>query len=182
MFRLTLKDLLSIVVSINTCVPNFSLSLLLYTQLLFERFALLLPPLILLCIWFRPTLIVLASIIYNHSACLNNVFVCNSMRYCHLNTSLFIVYLNHIFHHHNYFFSLSSGFGFDFKIIISLLFFFSFFLLFLRPPPPPPPPPLRHHYFGSLCCYYCFMCSLLTCRLAGTDCTNRQLPTILIPV
>ena len=42
MFQLTLKDLLSIIGSINTCVPNFSLSPL-YTLLLFERFALLLP-------------------------------------------------------------------------------------------------------------------------------------------
>ena len=47
--RLTSKDLLSIIGSINTCGPNFSLSLslssslLLYTLLLFERFALLLP-------------------------------------------------------------------------------------------------------------------------------------------
>ena len=61
------------------------------------------------------------------------------------------------------------------------------------PPPPPPPPPLLslslsflfflflqtrhyhlfHHYSGGQCCYYCFMCSLLACRLAGTDCKNR---------
>ena len=43
MFRLTLKDFLSIIGSINTWVPIFSLSLLLYTLLLFERLALLLP-------------------------------------------------------------------------------------------------------------------------------------------
>ena len=34
---------------------------------------------------------------------------------------------------------------------------------------------LFHHYSSSQCCYYCFMCSLLACRLAGTDCKNRQL-------
>ena len=61
------------------------------------------------------------------------------MRYCHLNTSLFIVYLNHIFHHRHHLFIfifyyyyfifyyfifyififLSSGFGSYFKIVIS---------------------------------------------------------------
>ena len=45
-YQLTLKDFLSIIGIINTCVPNFSLSLLLYTLLLFERFTLLLPLLI----------------------------------------------------------------------------------------------------------------------------------------
>ena len=63
---------------------------------------LLLAILHLLCVWFRPTLTVLASIIYNHSACLNSVFVCISMQNCHLNTSLSFVYLNHIFHHHHH--------------------------------------------------------------------------------
>ena len=52
---------------------------------------LLLAILHLLCVWFRPTLTVLASIIYNHSACLNSVFVCISMQNCHLNTSLSFV-------------------------------------------------------------------------------------------
>ena len=28
---------------------------------------------------------------------------------------------------------------------------------------------LLHHYCGSQCCYYCFICSLLACRLAGTE-------------
>ena len=41
---------------------------------------------------------------------------------------------------------------------------------------------LFHHYSGSQCCYYCFMCSLRACRLAGTDCKNKQLPKILILV
>ena len=41
---------------------------------------------------------------------------------------------------------------------------------------------LFHHYSGSQCCYYCFMYSLLACRLAGTDCKDRQLPKMLIPV
>ena len=129
--------------------PTSSLSPL-YTLLLFEWFALLLP---LLWVWFRPTFTVLASIIYNHSACLSSVFVCVSIRYCHLNTSLVIVYLNHIFHHHHHF-CLSSGFGSDFKIIISL------FLLFSFSPPPHTHYHLFHHDCGSQCCYYCFMCSI----------------------
>ena len=57
------------------------------------------------------------------------VFVGISMQYCHLNTSLFIMYLNHIFHLYRFF--LSLGFGSDFKIIISLFFFF-----FSLPPSP----------------------------------------------
>ena len=67
------------------------------------------------------------------------VFVCISMRYCHLNTSLFIVYLNHIFH--LYIFFLSPGFGSDFKIIICLFFFFFFSL---------PPSPTSISSFSSL--------------------------------
>ena len=39
---------------------------------------------------------------------------------------------------------------------------------------------LFHHFSGSQCCYYCFKYGLLACRLAGTDCKNRQLPKILI--
>ena len=44
-----------------------------------------------------------------------------SMRYCHLNTSLIIVYLNHISNHHFFdiiFLLLSSVLGSDFKITI----------------------------------------------------------------
>ena len=94
-----------------------------------------------LCVGFRRTLIVLASIIYNHSACLSRVFVCVSMRYCHLNTSLFFVYLNHIFFIISSSSFLSSGFGSEnFNFHLSLLLF-SFSLHVLSPPHPPPPPP-----------------------------------------
>ena len=98
MFQLTLKYLLSIIGSINTCVPNLSLSLL-HTLLLFEQFALLLP-LLTYCVsdLGLHLLFLLPLFYYNHSACLSSVFVCISMQYCHLNTSLFIVYLNHIFY------------------------------------------------------------------------------------
>ena len=140
---------------INTCVPNFSLSLslslplplLLYTLLLFEQFALLLP-LLTYCVsdLGLHLLFLLPLFYYNHSACLSNVFVCISMQSCHLNTSLFIVYLNHIFYHHHHFFPFSffpllSGFGSDFKITISLFFFFSF---------PPTSSPLTLSSFSSL--------------------------------
>ena len=194
MFRLTLKDFLSIIGSINTCVPNslpLSLSLLLYTILLFERFALLLP-LLTYCVSDSGL-----HLLFMLPLFVITVFLCVyiSMQYCHLNTSLFIVYLNHVFNHHFLFFLSFLPFFSSFRrvltlilklstlllllVLFSFLFFFSllfFFLILLT----------RHyhlfyHYSGSQC-YYCFMCSLLllACRLAGTDCKNKQLPKILI--
>ena len=92
MFRLT------IIGSINTFVPNFSLSLSPFVHaFVIWTVRIVAASSHLLCVWFRPTLIVLASIICNLSACLSSVFVYIYMQYCHLNTSLFIVYLNHIF-------------------------------------------------------------------------------------
>ena len=153
----------------------------------------------LLCFWFRPTLTLLASIIYNHSACLSSVFVCVSL--CDI-----VIWILHcssciwtlFFHHHFFFFSVVGVWVWIFKFspLSSSFFFFS-----SCPPPPPPPippphpppsPPIPppppptlssfHHYCGSQRCYYRFMCSLLACRLAGTDCKNRQLPKIVILV
>ena len=54
--------------------------------------------------------------------------------------------------------------------------------LSLSPTPSPRHYRPFHHYCGSQCCYYCFMCSLLACRLAGTDCKNRLLPNVFILV
>ena len=86
------------------------------------------------------------------------------------------------FYHHDHFFFLSF-----FRLVMALILklsSLSFSFFFFLPPPPPPPQHyhLFHHYCSSQCCYYCFMCSLLACRLAGTDCKNRQLPKILILV
>ena len=87
-------------------MPIFSLSLLLYTLLLFERFALLLP-LLTYCVsdsglhlLFLLPLFVITVLVWARLFFLC-VCVCVSLslslQYCHLNTSLFIVYLNHIF-------------------------------------------------------------------------------------
>ena len=105
------------------------------------------------------------------------VFLCLYAIFCHLNTSLFFVYLNLIFHHilFSFFFSV-IGFWLIFLFFSTSLFFF-----FLHPPPPPPPTLSSfHHYCSIQSCYYRFLCSLLACRLAGTDCKNRQLPKIVI--
>ena len=102
-----------------------------------------------------PTLTVLTSIIYNHNACLSRVFVCVSMRYCHLNTSLFLMYLRN----HYYFlsslsrYSLWLSFDSDFKIII--------------------------FFINTMIAMVLLLSGKLACRLAGTDCTNRQMPKIL---
>ena len=117
MFRLTLKDFPSIIGSINTCLPNFSLSLslslLLYTLLLFERFALLLP-LLTYCVSDSVLHLLFLLPLFVITVLVSVVFLCIyiSTQYCHLNTSLFIVYLNHIFIIIINFniFSLASGF------------------------------------------------------------------------
>ncbi len=114
------------------------------------------------------------------------VYIYVSMQYCHLNTSLFIVYLNHIFIIIIFFLFLFFLLRRVLTLILKLStlssssssFYSFYFILFLFLPTRHYL--LFHHYSGSQCCYYCFMCSLLACRLAGTDCKNRQLPKILI--
>ena len=65
--------------------------------------------------------------IFNHNACLSSFFVCASVRYIFLNTSLFIMYMDHISHHdHQYFIcrhvlALILKKYSDFKMIIFLI-------------------------------------------------------------
>ena len=121
----------------------------------------------------------LSSIICNHSVCLSSVFAILSFEYFvvhrgsepHFSSSSLSFFF--FFFFLSFLLCMSSNFGSGREV--------SFFLFFLFPFP------FRqyhvfHHYCGSQCCYYCFMCSLLACRLAGTDCRNRQLPKILILV
>ena len=87
------------------------------------------------------------------------------------------------FYHHNFFFLSLLRRVLTLILKLSTLSssssFYSFnFILFLFLPTRHYH--LFHHYSGSQCCYYCFMCSLLACILAGTYCKNRQLPKILI--
>ena len=102
--------------SVNTCVPSFSLSVRTHYCYLNGSHCCCLFSFI---VWFRPTLTVLAFIIYNHSACLSGVFVC-LYAICQLNTLLYIMHLNHIFHHHQFVF-MSSGFGSNFYHLSFLL-------------------------------------------------------------
>ena len=137
----------------------------------------------LLFVWFRLTLTVLASIICNHSACLSSVFVYMYISLCNIviwilrcSSCIWTIFLSsslispHPTPTHpptRLILKLSSLFFFFFSLSLFLLTWHYH---------------LFHHYSGSHCCYYCFMCSLLACRLAGTDCKNRQLPKILILV
>ena len=173
MFRLTLKDFLSIIGSINTCVPTFSLSLSLSISLSPSVHTIVIWTLRivaasshLLCVWCRLTLSVLASIICNHNDCLSSVFVYIYI-YLYAILSFEYIIVRHV--SEPYFFIiiiifllflfclLLSGFGSDFKIIISLYFFFLLLLLLL-----PPPPPHTHththihtHYVLQTNCRFC---------------------------
>ena len=98
--RLTSKDLLSTIGSINTCVPNVSppsLSSSLLMSIVIWTIRIVAACSQLLCVWFRPPLTVLGSITYNHSACLSSFCVCLyaifSFEYL---TWSFIMYLRYI--------------------------------------------------------------------------------------
>ena len=104
MFRLTLKDFLSIIGSINTWVPIFSLSPFVHAIVIWTL-RIVAASSHLLCVWCRPTLAVLASIICNHNACLSRVFVCVYIYiYAILSFEYFVVHRisEPYFYHHHY--------------------------------------------------------------------------------
>ena len=103
-------------------------------------------------------------LVHNFLTCTNSFFLCVSFSFS-LSLSLLSVCLSVSFIHVNYNPCQKS-----------------FWVQYLCVSLSPRHYHLFHHYSGSQCCYYCFMCSLLACRLAGTDCKNRQLPKILILV
>ena len=112
----------------TACRPITSLFFFPSLPLSLSVFALLLPPLT-YCVSNLGLHLLFLLPLFITTVLVWAVFVGISMQYCHLNTSLFIMYLNHIFHLYHFF--LSLGFGSDFKIIISLFFFF-----FSLPPSP----------------------------------------------
>ena len=61
------------------------------------------------------------------------VWLCVSMQYCHLNTSLFIMYLNYISHHHQKFLCrrILAGFKIIIIVIISMVVKFGIVALYL---------------------------------------------------
>ena len=117
MFRITLKDFLSIIGSINTWVPIFSLSPFVHAIVIWTV-SIVAASSHLLCVWFRHTLTVLASIICNHSACLSSVFVYMYISLCNIviwilrcSSCIWTIFLSSpLFKKINNYVFLSSGF------------------------------------------------------------------------
>ena len=115
MFRLTLKDFLSIIGSINTWVPIFFLSPFVHAIVIWTV-SIVAASSHLLCVWFRHTLTVLASIICNHSACLSS-FCVYIYIYAILLFEYFVVHRvsePYFYHHHYYYLFITFSFFFPF--------------------------------------------------------------------